>query len=83
MFPLSPFRVLRAARFLVMAPFILLLLLFINMATYQGEWWIGWAALGIGIAWVACLFRVLRAAVLVGGVAALVTYLHGRKRSHP
>jgi hypothetical protein len=81
MFPLSPFRILRAVRFLVMAPFILVLLFFINMATYQGDWWIGWAALGIGIAWVACLFRVLRAAVLVGGVAALVAYLTRQKRS--
>ena len=81
MFPLSPFRTLRALRFLFLAPFILLLLFVINVATYHGEWWIGWAALGMGIAWVACLFRVLRAAMLVGGVAALAAYLTNRKRS--
>jgi len=41
-----------------------------------------WAALGLGIAWLCCLFRVMRAAVLVGGVAALVAYLTRRNCSH-
>ena len=76
-----PFRTLRAARFLITAPFILLLLLVINVATYHGHWWIGWAALGIGIAWVISLFRVLRAAIIVGGVAALIAYLNKSRRT--
>jgi hypothetical protein len=30
----------------------------IQIATYDGHLWIGWvAAFGLGIAWVACLFR--------------------------
>jgi len=34
-----------------------------------------WAALGLGIAWFANLFRVIRAIVLAGGIAALAAYL--------
>ncbi|MFN0007030.1 MAG: hypothetical protein ACKVXR_03905 [Planctomycetota bacterium] len=81
MLPMSPFRTLRALRFLIGAPFILVVLAIVQAATYDGHLWIGWAALGIGIAWVACLTRVLRTALLVGGVAALVAYLTGRERS--
>ncbi len=73
------FRTLRAARFLVTAPFILLLLVIINWMTSPGDWWVQWAALGIGIAWVLSLLRVLRALVLVGGVAALTAWLMRRK----
>ena len=80
---MTPFRTLRAARFVVTAPFILLLLLVINVATYHGHWWIGWAALGIGIAWILSLFRVLRAAIVVGGIAALITYLGKGRHTTP
>jgi hypothetical protein len=38
-----------------------------------------WAALGIGIAWFINLFRVFRAVVLAGGLAALAAYLAGRR----
>ena len=76
-------RTLRAARFLVTAPFILLMLLIINLITSPHHWWVQWAALGIGIAWVVCLLRVLRAAVLVGGVAALTAYLMNRHEGNP
>jgi hypothetical protein len=34
-----------------------------------------WAALGLGIAWFANLFHVIRAIVLAGGIAALAAYL--------
>ncbi len=34
--------------------------------------------LGIGIAWVINLFRVIRAVVLLGGLAAFVAYLNRR-----
>jgi hypothetical protein len=37
-----------------------------------GEWWVQWAALGLGIAWFVSLLRVLKAAIVVGGIAALV-----------
>ena len=74
------FRTLRAAKFLIKAPFILLLLVVINW-TSPGEWWVQWAALGLGIAWVLCLIRVLKAAVIVGGAAALGTYLMQRRRA--
>jgi hypothetical protein len=80
---MHPLRTLRALRFLFLAPFILLLLLVINIATYHGEWWIGWAALGIGIAWIVCLFRVLGTLALVGGAAALATYLASWRRRAP
>ena len=69
----------RAAAFLFKAPLILLLLFAINWMTYSGEWWFKWAALGIGIAWVISLFRVLRAIVLAGGLAALAGYVASRR----
>jgi hypothetical protein len=72
------FRTLRAVRFFFVGPFVLMLLFFINLMTSPGHWWVQWAALGIGIAWLACLLRVLRAAVLLGGLAALVAYLRKR-----
>jgi hypothetical protein len=61
---------LSAAKFLVKGPFILALLVVINLMTSPGHWWVQWPALGIGIAWVVSLFRVLRAAILLGGLAA-------------
>jgi hypothetical protein len=72
---IEPFRTLKAARFLVTGPAILALLLVINWMTSPGQWWVQWAALGIGIAWVSSLFRVLRALVVAGGLAALAVVL--------
>ena len=69
---------LRAIKFLFMAPFILLLLTVINVMTSPGDWWIQWAALGIGIAWVVNLLRVVRAVILAGGLAAIGWYLWNR-----
>jgi hypothetical protein len=70
---------LRALKFLVMAPFILLLLFVINWMTWSGVWWVQWAALGLGIAWVVNLLRVIRAVVVAGGLAALSTLLYRRR----
>jgi hypothetical protein len=64
--------------FLVKAPFILLILLVINVVTSPGHWWVQWPALGLGIAWIINLMRVLRAAVVVGGLAGLVALLTRR-----
>lgn len=72
-------RTLRSLRFLVTAPFTLLILFVINLMTSPGHWWVQWAALGIGIAWVISLIRVLRAIVLLGGLAGLAAYV-GRNR---
>ena len=71
-------RTLHAVRFLFVGPFILVMLYFVNLMTSPGHWWVQWAALGIGIAWLLSLLRVLRAAVLIGGLAALVAYLRKR-----
>ena len=65
--------------FLIKGPIILAFLFVINLMTSPGEWWVQWAALGIGIAWVFSLFRVLRALLLVGGLAGLAAYLNGRR----
>lgn len=73
-------RTLKAVKFLVMAPFIVAFLFVINIMTWQGEWWVQWAALGIGIAWVSSLFRVIRAVTLAGGLAAVGAYLFNRSR---
>jgi len=72
---------LRSVKFLFMAPFILLLLFVVNVMTSPGEWWVQWAALGIGIAWVANLFRVMRAVVVAGGLAALGAWLLNRHQN--
>jgi hypothetical protein len=69
------FKTLRAVRFLFMAPLILLLLVVINALTSPGHWWVQWAALGLGIAWVVSLLRVIRLMFVLGGLAALVSYL--------
>ena len=69
----------QAVKFLVQAPFILLLLVVINWMTFSGEWWVKWAALGLGIAWFLSLFHVLRAVMLAGGLAALAAFLTSRR----
>lgn len=38
-----------------------------------------WVALGIGIAWCISLFRVMRAMLLVGGLAGLAAYMNRRR----
>jgi hypothetical protein len=73
-------KTLSAAKFLVTGPLILAMLFVINLMTSPGEWWIQWPALGIGIAWVISLFRVVRAAILAGGLAALGVYLMKRQQ---
>jgi len=74
----EPLAVWRALKFLFIGPLVLALLFVINLMTSPGHWWIQWPALGIGIAWLINFFRVLRAAVLVGGLAALVAYFRRR-----
>jgi hypothetical protein len=71
---------LRAVKFLFLAPLLVVMLVVINLMTWSGEWWVQWAALGLGIAWVISLFKVLRAIALAGGLAALGAYLLNRQR---
>jgi hypothetical protein len=68
------FKTLRAFRFLFVGPLVLVLLLVINLMTSPGHWWVKWPALGIGIAWMISLLRVIRALIVVGGLAALFAY---------
>jgi hypothetical protein len=65
------YKTTRAVGFLIKAPFILAMLFVINLMTSPGHWWVQWAALGIGIAWAISLFRVMRAIILAGGLAAI------------
>lgn len=76
---MSTMRTLRSAKFLVKAPFILAFLFVINLVTSPHHWWVQWAALGIGIAWVFALLRVMRALILAGGLAALGAVLWKRR----
>jgi hypothetical protein len=71
-------KTLRALKFLFVGPMVLVLLFVINWMTSPGDWWVQWAALGIGIAWVISLIRVLGAIVVAGGLAAFVSYLRRR-----
>jgi len=68
-------KTLHALKFLVMGPIILLTLFFINLMTSPGHWWVQWAALGIGIAWVISLMRVLFAIVVMGGLATFLAFV--------
>ena len=70
---------LHSLGFLVKGPIILLVLFVINLMTSPGHWWVQWAALGIGIAWFFSLLRVLRAFLVVGGLAGLAAYLNRRR----
>ncbi len=71
-------RLFHSLNFLVKGPLILLFLFVINLMTSPGHWWVQWAALGIGIAWVMSLFRVLRAVLILGGLAGVAAYLNRR-----
>jgi len=73
------FKTLRALKFLFVGPAILFMLFVINWMTSPGDWWVQWAALGIGIAWFISLFRVLAAVVVAGGLAAFVAYVRQRQ----
>ena len=73
-------RTLAAMKFLVVGPIILAFLFVVNLMTSPGEWWVLWAALGIGIAWVFSLIRVARAVLVAGGLAALGAWLANRNR---
>ena len=72
-------KTLRAFRFLFLGPLVLAMLVVVNLVTSPHHWWVQWAALGIGIAWVLSLFRVIRALAVVGGLAALIAYLRQRQ----
>lgn len=71
-------KTLRAVKFLFTAPLILVFLFIVNLMTSPGDWWVQWPALGLGIAWFISLFRVLRAVILAGGLAALAAYVSRR-----
>jgi hypothetical protein len=73
-------RTLRSVKFLFTAPFILVLLAVINWMTEGGLTWFKWAALGIGIAWFIAVLRVMRAIILIGGIAAFGTWLAQRNK---
>jgi len=73
----------RALKFLFIGPLVLLMLVVINYMTSPGDWWVQWAALGIGIAWFIALFRVVAALIVAGGVAGLFAYLRNRNALSP
>jgi hypothetical protein len=69
----------RSLRFLFTAPLILAFLFVINLITSPGHWWVQWPALGLGIAWFINLSRVIRALLLIGGIAGLGAYVARRR----
>jgi len=73
-------RTLHSLKFLFMGPLILAFLFVINLMTSTGHWWVQWAALGIGIAWVISLLRVIRAVIIAGGLAALGAYFLNKQQ---
>jgi hypothetical protein len=75
----NPFAIVGAVKFLFIGPIILAFLFVVNWMTSPGDWWVQWAALGIGIAWMINFLRVLKVALMVGGIAALVNYITNRR----
>lgn len=75
----NPFAIGGAVKFLFIGPLILASLFVVNLMTSPGEWWVQWAALGIGLAWMINLLRVIKVALMVGGLAALVNYITRRR----
>jgi hypothetical protein len=76
---LSPIKkTVDAIKFLFIGPMILVLVFVVNLMTSPGVWWFQWAALGLGIAWFACLFRVLKMVIILGGLGALIAYLRNK-----
>jgi hypothetical protein len=73
-------RTVRAVKFLFTGPIILGMLFVINLMTSPGHWWVQWAALGIGIAWFFALLRVIRAMIVMGGLAALIAWFMNRQQ---
>ena len=73
-------RAFPSVKFLFMAPLLVAFLFAINLMTWQGHWWVQWAALGLGIAWVINLFKVIRLVAVAGGLAALGAYFANRAR---
>lgn len=69
---------IEAFKFLFVGPAIVMLAAVINFMTSPGDWWVQWVAFGIGIAWVICLFRVVTAALLTGGLVAAAALLRHR-----
>ena len=74
----NPLAVYRALKFLVVGPLILGFLFVVNLITSPGHWWVQWPALGLGIAWFFSFLRVVKAALIVGGLAGLVSYFRRR-----
>ena len=73
------FRTLRAVRFLFLGPILLLFIYIVSRMTPEGGQWFKWAALGIGFVWVISLIRVISAAIVLGGLAALIAYVSKKK----
>ena len=71
-------RTWRAVKFLFTGPVVLVFLVIVNAMTSPGDWWVKWAALGIGLAWVLSLMRVVRMLIILGGLTALIAYLRKR-----
>ena len=71
---------LGSVKFLFMAPVILVFLFIINLMTSPGHWWVQWPALGLGIAWVINLFKVMRTLLVMGGLAGLAALVASRRR---
>ena len=65
------YKTFKAIKFLITGPMIIAMLFVINLVTSPGQWWVQWAAFGIGIAWLISLLRVIRSVLVVGGLAAL------------
>jgi hypothetical protein len=71
----------RSLKFLFTGPVILVFLVIVNAVTSPHHWWVQWAALGIGIAWVISLLRVVRMMILLGGLAAVVACIQKKRQS--
>jgi hypothetical protein len=69
---------MRTLNFVIKAPFFVLILFAVNAVSGSGHWWATKPALIIGVFWLLAVMRVIRTAVILGGVAGLVALWNRR-----
>jgi hypothetical protein len=52
----------------------------IHLLTSRQQWWFEGGAVGLGIAWVIIVFKLIRDIILLGGLAAFGAYIFNRNR---
>ncbi|HSJ02355.1 MAG: hypothetical protein ACAI34_05525 [Verrucomicrobium sp.] len=68
----------QAIKFLFVGPALMVFLALVNKMSFKGVWWCQWPILFLALCWFVSLYYVVRAIIVAGGIAALVTWLKRR-----